>query len=370
MSLNFFHPERDINFTGFRYIGYAFSAVLLLVGLVAAVLNGGPTYGVDFAGGAAVQIGLEKPADDEAIKKTLAPMHVAGLMVQQYGSDGKSYLIRFAQNEQMSGETVRSRLLRNFAAGLPDNSVTIERFEMVGPKVGADLRNAALQAMYFAILLITVYISGRFEQRWMIAAVMACALGGAMYLMGFLNLDMSLRVSAALAVTLILCWRLKLNFALGAIIGLIHDVLATIGILILLGREFDLNIIAALLTLVGYSLNDTIIIYDRIRESLRNQKPKQLKAMSDIINSSVTRSLGRTIMTSVTTLVAALSLYILGGDTIRDFALTMILGVIIGTYSTIFVCSPVLLIFGDTEHYLRPVRKTPAYERPGEHGVV
>ena len=125
--------------------------------------------------------------------------------------------------------------------------------------------------MYFAILLITVYISGRFEQRWMIAALMAAVLGSAMYVMGFLGMDMVYRVIGALALTLLISWKLKLNYALGAIVGLLHDVLITLGLLAMMGKEIDLNIIAALMTLVGYSLNDTIIVYDRIRENLQNQ---------------------------------------------------------------------------------------------------
>ena len=231
---------------------------------------------------------------------------------------------------------------------------------MVGPKVGADLRNAALEAMSFAILLITVYISGRFEQRWMIAAIMAAVLGSAMYVMGFLGMDMVYRVIGALALTLLISWKLKLNYAIGAIVGLLHDVLITLGLLAMMGKEIDLNIIAALMTLVGYSLNDTIIVYDRIRENLQNQPEDNPAPLADIINLSVNQTLGRTIMTSATTLIAALSLTILGGGAIHDFALTMSLGVFIGTFSSVFVSNPILL----------PARRyPPVYGSPQEGGI-
>ena len=173
-------------------------------------------------------------------------------------------------------------------------------------------------------------------------------------------------VCAALAITVIVCWRLKLNFALGAVIGLLHDVLSTLGLLSLLGREIDLNVVAALLTLIGYSLNATIIVYDRIRENLRSGNSGDL---SVIINRSLNQTLSRTILTSGTTFVAVLALFLLGGGVIHDFALTMLIGVVLGTFSSIYVASPVLLAFGNVEQYTVAQLK-PAYEKPGEHGMV
>lgn len=369
MSFQLFHKQTTIDFVGMRHVAYVLSVVLLVVGFIAIVYNGGLRYGVDFAGGAAVQLQFAQPVKDEAIKKSFASLDLPGLAIQQYGEDGRDYLIRFSASD-MSGETIRKSINTALEAQFSGNKASIERLEMVGPKVGADLRNAALEALYFTILLITVYISGRFEQRWMIAGIMASALGAAMYVMGFLGIDMVLRVFGALILTLALCWKLKLNYALGAIAGLLHDVLITLGMLVLLGKEIDLNIIAALLTLVGYSLNDTIIIYDRIRENLRLQSEENPDRLEDIINLSVNQTLSRTIMTSATTLVAALSLVILGGGAIHDFALTMVMGIFVGTFSTVFVSTPILLLFGDTRQYLAPSRQQETYERPGEHGVV
>ena len=355
MSLHIFSKQTKIDFVGMRHYAYGLSALLILVGLITIFMNGGLRYGVDFAGGAAVQLQFEKPVADEDIKKSLAEMELPGLAIQQYGEDGRDYLVRFS-TPNLTSEGIRSNILSSLEKSFAGNPASIQRLEMVGPKVGADLRNAALEAMYFAILLITVYISGRFEQRWMIAALMAAVLGSAMYVMGFLGMDMVYRVIGALALTLLISWKLKLNYALGAIVGLLHDVLITLGLL-------------AMMTLVGYSLNDTIIVYDRIRENLQNQPEDNPAPLADIINLSVNQTLGRTIMTSATTLIAALSLTILGGGAIHDFALTMSLGVFIGTFSSVFVSNPILLLLGDTRQYM-VARKKVEYERPGEHGVV
>lgn len=369
MSLHIFNRQTTVDFVGLRHYAYALSALLFIAGLVTIFMNGGLRYGVDFAGGAAVQLQFEKPVDDEAIKKSLAEMNLPGLAIQQYGEDGRDYLVRFS-TPNLTSEGIREHIVASLAKSFDGNPASIQRLEMVGPKVGADLRNAALEAMYFAVLLITVYISGRFEQRWMIAGIMAVALGSAMYVMGLVGMDMVYRVIGALALTLIISWKLKLNYALGAIVGLLHDVFITLGLLAIMGKEIDLNIIAALMTLVGYSLNDTIIVYDRIRENLQNQSEDNPEPLAVIVNRSVNQTLGRTIMTSATTLIAALSLAILGGGAIHDFALTMTIGVFIGTFSSIFVSNPILLLLGDTRQYMLASVKNTEYERPGEHGMV
>ncbi len=370
MSFRFLQNETKIDFIGLRHYAFVLSVLVFLVGAASIFMNGGLRYGVDFAGGAAVQLHFTNPVADEAIKTSFSSLDLPGLAVQQYGDDGRSYLVRFSTPD-LSGEEIRTKINSALQQQFSDNAASIERMEMVGPKVGADLRNAALQAMYIAVLLITVYISGRFEHRWGIAAIMAAILGGAMFLMDFTPLDMTLRVFVLLVITAGICWKLRLNYALGAIVGLVHDVIITVGILSLLGKEFDLNVIAALLTLVGYSLNDKIIVFDRIRENLGRQRPGHFDALSSIINQSVNQTLSRTIMTGLTTLLASISLMVLGGGTIHDFALTMTMGVFIGTYSSIFICNPVLLL-GSTEQYVMEAEKRSkqGYERPGEHGVV
>lgn len=368
MGLSILRREPNFNFVGWRKVAYVASLLVVLLGVLGFFMRGGLKYGVDFAGGVAVQVAFADSVGDERIKGALAGSELPGLAVQQFGDSGKDYLIRFSTPD-IPAENIRTTVVDALHNALPDNKVTVQRLEVVGPKVGADLRNAALGAMYYAILLITVYISGRFEHRWFMAAFMAAALSAGMYGLSLIGIDMVWRVVAALTITLLVCWKLKLNFALGAMVSLLHDVLLTVGLLVLMGKEFDLNVIAALMTLVGYSLNDTIIVFDRIRENLRNQTEKNMQSMERIINDSCNQTLSRTILTSGTTAMAAFSLFALGGGVIHDFALTMLLGVIIGTYSSIFVASPVLLAFGDTPTYLTPVKQV-EYERPGEHGVV
>jgi preprotein translocase subunit SecF len=220
------------------------------------------------------------------------------------------------------------------------NEVKIRRVEMVGPQVGKDLREKALFAMFYALLFITIYISGRFELKWVLSAVMAGALMGAVYLLSLFNVSVPYLMAAALIVTLSLFWFLELKYAMGAIVALIHDVTITVGIFSIFDIEFTLPIIAALLTIIGYSLNDTIIIFDRIRENLRKH---QKKTPELLINRSVNETLSRTILTSSTTLVVVVALFVLGGGIIHDFAFAMIVGIFIGTYSSIYVASPILL---------------------------
>jgi len=368
MGLSILRQEPRFDFVSWRRAAYVASLLAALSGVAGFFLHGGLRYGVDFAGGVAVQVAFAKPVGDESIKAVLAESALPGLAVQQFGDGAQDYLIRFSTPD-IQAENIRSAVLDTLVKAFPDNAVAVQRLEVVGPKVGADLRNAALGAMCYAILLITVYISGRFEHRWFIAAFMAAVLSGGVYAVSLFGVSMIWRVAIALCLTLIICWKLNLNFALGAMVSLLHDVILTVGLLALMGKEFDLNVIAALLTVVGYSLNDTIIVFDRIRENLHRQKEKSLQPMSRIVNDSCNQTLSRTILTSGTTAVAALSLFVLGGGVIHDFALTMLMGVVIGTYSSIFVASPVLLAFGDTSSYLVPVRKA-EYERPGEHGMV
>jgi preprotein translocase subunit SecF len=228
---------------------------------------------------------------------------------------------------------------------LSGREYTIERLESVGPKVGTDLRASALEALFYATLLISVYVSGRFEQRWTIAILMAVALGGGIYALGnIFGINKGVLVLAAGILTVVICWKLRLAFALGAVVSIVHDLMITVGIFSILNKEFDLTIIAALLTVVGYSLNDTIIVFDRIRENLRGSKKTTL---GGIINKSINQTLSRTVLTSGTTLLVVISLLFLGGDIIHDFALVLLIGVVVGTYSSIFVASPVLLYFED-----------------------
>ena len=220
--------------------------------------------------------------------------------------------------------------------------VDVQRVEMVGPQVGKDLRNKALFAIFFSMLFIAIYISGRFEQRWTVAALIAGALIGAVYGLSLFNVSIAGLILAGLIVTLVLFWFLELRYAMGAIVALIHDVGITIGVFSLMDKEFTLPIIAALLTIIGYSLNDTIIVFDRIRENIRKHPRNPLEST---VNRSVNETLSRTLLTSGTTLVVVIALFVLGGGIIHDFAFALLVGILVGTYSSIYVASPILLLW-------------------------
>ena len=334
MALAILKNTTNIDFVGVRRYAYAFSLVVMLLGLVAVVINGGLRYGVDFAGGVMVQVRFAQPVEDEAVKKAVADIDMPGLTVQQVGNNSLSYLLRFSVNAEGATENLRNDVNDALKLSMPDNPARIERLEMVGPRVGGELRNMAVEALFYSVLLITVYISGRFEHSWMLAGAMAVLMWGVVYgagwlaeMIGWTGYNRLWGVAVAMVITVYLTWRLKLNFALGAIISLLHDVFTTLGLLMVLGREIDLNIIAALLTLVGYSLNDTIIVYDRIRENLKAiAEGGPRPTMDQVINRSLNQTLARTILTSGTTLVTCLSLYVLGGSVIHDFSLTLLLG--------------------------------------------
>jgi preprotein translocase subunit SecF len=194
--------------------------------------------------------------------------------------------------------------------------------------------------MFYALLFITIYISGRFELKWIISGVVAAALIGAVYISSIFHVSIPFLIGAALIVSLILFWFLELKYAMGAIVALIHDVTITVGIFSIFGKEFTLPVIAALLTIIGYSLNDTIIVFDRIRENIRKHHKQPLNF---VINRSINETLSRTILTSLTTLIVVVALFILGGGIIHDFAFALMVGIVVGTYSSIYVASPILL---------------------------
>jgi preprotein translocase subunit SecF len=332
-------PGINIDFIGRRYLGYGVSAFLLLVSIVTLLIYGGPRFGIDFAGGTIIQVQFEQSVDIADVKAGLEQVALGGSAVQRFGAkEHNEYLIRV--NESISTENDFSGRITEVLASSTGVSPEIRRVEMVGPQVGETLREKALFALFYALLFITIYISGRFEMKWMLSAVTAGALIGAVYLFSLFNVSIPFLILVAVIVSLILFYQLHLRFAMGATVALIHDVTITVGIFTLLGKEFSLPIVAALLTIIGYSLNDTIIVFDRIRENLRRYSKTSMEAN---INRSINETLSRTILTSATTLIVLLSLFFLGGDIIHDFALAMIVGVLVGTFSSVFVASPILL---------------------------
>ncbi len=334
-------PDVNIDFVGRRKIAYVVSAIMILASIASLILHGGPKYGIDFAGGAEVLVAFDKPVEIGKIKAALKSMGFTTPSVQEYGErKGDTYRLLLSGDKAESADLttqLKTGLAEGTGATVLEDSFS---FEMVGPQVGRDLREKALLAMFFALLFITVYISGRFELKWLISAGMAAALALAVYVLKLIDLSIPALMLAALVVTLILFWVLSLKYAMGAIVALVHDVTITVGLFSMFDKEFTLPIIAALLTIIGYSLNDTIIVFDRIRENLRKLHRQPL---TTIINRSVNETLSRTILTSLTTLMVVAILFIYGGGIIHDFAFALLAGIIVGTYSSIFVASPILL---------------------------
>jgi preprotein translocase subunit SecF len=217
--------------------------------------------------------------------------------------------------------------------------------DYVGASVGKDLTTQALSIIFYTILLIAIYISGRFEQKWTMSIVMAVCLVIAILLGTSFGAGITWLIMIALVIALVFCWVLRLKYAMGAILSLVHDVAIVMGAFALTNREVSLTVVAAIITLIGYSLNDTIIVYDRIRENLRNAPGK--RDMTEIMNRSVNQTLSRTILTSGTVFVTVAALYFFGGSVIHDFAFALLVGVITGTYSSIYIASPLLLLWED-----------------------
>jgi len=288
-------PDTNIDFVGKRKIAFIVSIALILIGLASLLVKGGPDYGIDFAGGTLVQVQFTDATDAAAIKDAIKGLEIGSPIVQSFGEDQNEFLIRVEKaSAELQGLSVQiqNALEQSYGKG----KVSIRRVEMVGPQVGKDLRSKGLKAIFYAMLGILVYIS----------------------------------------------WRFEFRFAVGAIIALLHDVLITLGAFSVFGKEIDLPIIAAFLAIIGYSLNDTIIVYDRIRENMGKHNKE---SFSFIVNRSVNETLSRTLLTSGTTLLVVLALFVLGGGVIHNFAFAMLVGVVIGTYSSIFVASPILILW-------------------------
>ncbi len=337
--MQFIKPGINIDFIGRRNIAFTLSLAMILITIASLLFHGGPLLGVDFAGGTVIQVKFDSAVSIADVKSALKSIEIGTSSVQEFGAAKENEYLIHADNSA----TITEDISQNIEQALQQTTgqkAEIRRVDMVGPQVGRDLREKALLAMFFALLFITIYISGRFELKWMLSGVMAGALMLAVYVLTIFNVSIPFLMAAAVIVTLILFWFLELKYAMGAIVALIHDVTITVGIFSILDKEFTLPIIAALLTIIGYSLNDTIIVFDRIRENMRKHHKQPLDV---ILNTSINETLGRTILTSLTTLVVLITLFVLGGGIIHDFAFAMIIGVLVGTYSSIFVASPILL---------------------------
>ena len=283
-----------IDFLGKRFYAGIFSAILLVGGLVSVLMHQGLNYGIDFRGGTNIQIRFKEVPNLDQLRDFFADKDLGNVMLQTFGSveDREILLGLSVDNPLGTGEKLTYGLRQMLQTDYPE--LELRRIETIGPKVGDELKTSALQAIMIALGLVLVYITFRFQWRQGIAAI----------------------------------------------ITLLHDVMVVVGIFSIFDKEFTLPVIAALLTVVGYSLNDTIVIFDRIRENISKFRQRKLLPL---INQSVTETLSRTLLTSGTTLLVVLALFFLGGEIIHDFAFALLVGVLIGTYSSIYVASPVVL---------------------------
>jgi len=293
----FIKPGTKVDFMGARRVAISVSLALILLGLGAMAYNKMSTgrlfnYGVDFAGGTVVQLRFEKKADLDRLRNALKKAGLKDVVIQDFGSP-MEVLIRM---EKSSGSLkgLQDQVTEAVEKYYPDNPFEVRRVEMVGPKVGRELKEKGIEAIIYALIGILLYIS----------------------------------------------WRFEFRFALGAVVALFHDVTITAGVFALLRKQVDLQILAALLTIVGYSLNDTIVVYDRIRE---NMAMKRGEGFVPLVNRSINETLSRTILTSLTTFLAVAALWVLGSEVIKGFAFAMMIGIIVGTYSSIFIASPLVV---------------------------
>ena len=289
---------KDINwdFLKYRKIGYILSGIMIFIGIVSLALHGGPHYGIDFTGGRVLEINFTQLPDIAKVRTLLAQNGWTGIEVQSIRErPWVIFRVPMELDEQYTdfSEKVLQVMRLHFT---PENGYTVDvlSIEKVGPKVGQELREKAIWAILFALIAMLIYITVRFQ----------------------------------------------LRFGVASVVALFHDAFITIGIFSLLGKEISLPIVAAILTIVGYSINDSIVVSDRIRENM--SKLRRL-GFYELINKSLNQVFSRTIITSVTTLVVVLSLLFLGGTVIHDFALAMFIGIIVGTYCSIYIVSPVVL---------------------------
>jgi preprotein translocase subunit SecF len=297
----------QFDFLGKRNLAMAFSAAMLLIAVGAMILRG-LDLGIDFTGGTLIEVAYTEEADLDSVRAALAGAGYQG-SVQQFGTP-RDILIRLGTSAG-EGEGASSRVSNEVFAALSaaaDGKVELRRVEFVGPQVGEELTEDGALAVLVALMAILIYVAMRFE------------------------------------------WR----FAVGSVIALVHDVVITIGLFALLQIEFDLPVLAAVLAVIGYSLNDTIVVFDRIRENFR----KMRKGTSEsIINQSLNETLSRTLVTSLTTVLVLVALFFLGGEIIHGFAFALLVGVIVGTYSSIYVASIAVLLLGVSKADLMPVKK-------------
>lgn len=335
-------PDTRIDFIGKRKIAFCLSAAIIIMTIVSLVVHKGPRLGVDFAGGSLIQLKFAAPVPIDTITAAFGDIDISVTQVQEYGQSKDKdyqYLINTDATE-ISGEGFIGRIIGALKAKTAQDA-EILRVEMVGPKVGQDLRDKALKALLYSLLFMGIYISGRFQDKWLEGGVIALGMFGFIQLLSILKVNLPALIIVTLVMSLALFWMLKLPYALGSIVALLHDVIVTIGFLSFFNKEFTLLIVAALLTIIGYSINDTIVIFDRLRERLKNNPKIPLE---ENINITVNETLSRTILTSTTVFIVLVVMFFFGGSIIHDFIFALLIGCASGVYSTLYIANPILLM--------------------------
>jgi preprotein translocase subunit SecF len=311
--MDFFKIESHIDFLNVRKIAFAVSLVLILISL-ASLATRGLNFGIEFRGGVVIEAGFPESVELSPVRAALEEGGFERTVVQHFGSS-REITVQLLAEEGMDASATRDRIMQVLRT--VDASVELRRVEFVGPQVGRELAEQGGLATLFALLMILAYVSFRFQ------------------------------------------WK----FSLGAVAALVHDVIITLGIFSLIQLAFDLAVLAAVLAVIGYSLNDTIVIFDRIRENMLKMRRKSTE---EVMNTSLNQTLSRTIMTGVTTLLVLLSLYFLGGEAISGFSIALIIGVVVGTYSSIYIASASALALKVTTVDLIP----PQPKDEGDAGVM
>ena len=330
----------NIDFVGKAKVCITLSLLIILLGVSSIIVHGGLNEGIDFSGGTLLQVRFSQLADLGGVREALDTIGMGKSIVQHYG-DEPEVLIRVAQHPgegQDIGKQVQQALQERFKG----QTIELRRVEVVGAQASTDLRRKALFALFYATLGTVAYISGRFEGKWFISLSLAAVLFAVTYgiTQGLPGISPAILIVVALVVSIVFNLILQLRFALAAIVAIYHDILITVSFLSLFNIEFDLQILAALLTVTGYSLYDTIVVFDRIRENLRGRRRENFPV---IVNDSINQTLSRTVLTSGHTIMVLLALYLLGGEVLHGFAFALLVGMISGTYSTVFIASPILV---------------------------
>jgi len=297
--MEFIKPGTSISFVKYSRVSLTVSLLLILISVGSLWMKGGPNYGIDFEGGILIQVKFFSDVGTGTVRNVLMGLDLGQIVVQQFGDVKEhEFLVRVEKTEK-DLQAVQGEVEKALQDSLGKGNYELRRTELVGPKVGAELREKGFLAVLYAIVGILIYVT----------------------------------------------WRFEFRFALGAILALIHDSVITVGMFSLLNKEVDLPIVAAILTIIGYSINDTIVVFDRVRENMRRIRKQPIEK---VIDASINETLSRTLLTSFTTLIVVVALFLLGGPVIHNFAFALIIGIAVGTYSSIYIASPVVIFWEKT----------------------